>query len=1161
MSSRRLSSRLALAGSALAAGGLLSASLLPAASVFAADPPHLVAYGPNGTVAVGSSVGISAQVAGATGVPVYQFRVNHRIVQRYSTNNHFVLKNAAAGHYTVVVRSLGMGQYRRQQWHAFRSQTLHFVVGGPPELVATGPKTGVAKHGTAFIRARVKNAVAVPYFRFAINGSLARRYSQKNYLVLRNLAPGTYVVQVKSLGPGQFRNHEWWAARVRTVRFTVPRPSVTETVSQLKMSSVGPLVANGTATETIAVTATNQAGQPVAGAPVTFISSNPDVASVSAQAVKTNADGIAQVTLTAGTTVGQSTVTAIAEGVSTTGTVTTTPEHAEPSLSSLKVSGQQAGSGTESAPAILATGTPMTVATTLTGRSGAPRGGVELTFTVMPASSGGSLSDLAATAGGKTLNGTQVSGGGVAYTVPTDSNGNAAITLTQNGSPVEAMVSVTAPYAAYQAPSAATLIWANPGTAVLTPAGANQVFGTSQNPGAGVVPVTATIVSGPGVTIQNQPVVFTLNSDSSANAFFSTSNQGTQNSGRSVTVNTDASGQAIAYVDDIPSSPAGVSPAPGTASATVTATRNGQAIDAVGTTSPAQIHIIWGTSGYPAALSMSSIPSSETTGSPLTLSGTLTDVTGKPVSGAAVRLIPVTSSGQPDYNGTDSFIANGATTAFSGQNPYASATTDSQGNFSFTVADSAPGTDLYEVEYQPSSGAPVTFGSAGLVSVKWQPSIQPAALAVAPAASSLSAKNSSEAIDTDENAPVTSYVEAFTKSDTPVTLSSSGVSSITYQFTAASGARIASVNGVQLASPTKSVAVTVNADGTLSANGQSLGTVPSGSALLSFTVDGIRSGNTSVAISADHQSATVNLQVAGTPHQVAFNPQSILPATVLNSGPVTETLTVEGANGHPVPGATVAIDGSTPNGTPGSFQSGQENDAVWVTAVNGTHLTTQENGQTRSDAFPLVDAATDLGNLGYQYPTSAAGIHFQNGVMMATANAQGQITLTLRGAGASFWSTANGEAGSSANALYQETSQALTDGTYGLGTWYQGQLIGSAMIGNATNPSKSSAPSSQTLAKGSAVPLTFTFNDGKGNPIEGARVTFSTSGLSHATFGTSSTASKDTATGASQVTGALTNSKGEVTIYVVDGTAGETGTVTAAVDGIQLTSGQLTVGS
>lgn len=1093
-------------------------------------------------------------------MPVYQFRVNNRIVQRYSTNNHFLLKDAAAGHYTVVVRSLGMGQFRRQQWGAFRSQTLHFTVGGPPELVAHGPKTGVAKHGTAFIRARVKNAIALPYFRFAVNGKLARRYSHKNYLVLHDLAPGTYVVQVKSLGPAQFRNHEWFAARVRTVQFTVPRTSSVQTVSQLKMASIGSLVANGTATETIAVTATNKAGQPVAGAPVTFISSNPDVASVTSQAVKTNSDGVAETTLTAGTTVGQSTITAIAEGVSTTGTVTTTAVHTEPSLSALKVSGQQAGSGTTSTPAILATGSPMTVATTLTGRNGQPKSGVDLTFTVMPTSSGGSLSDLTATAGGKTLTGTQVSGGGVAYTVPTDDNGQAAISLTQNGNPVEAQVSVSAPFAAYHAPSAASLIWATPGTAVLTPSRANQVFGTSQNPAAGVVPVTATVVSGPGVTVQNQPIVFSLSSGSTQNAFFSTSSQGTQNSGRSVTVNTNASGQAVAYVDDIPSSPAGVSPAPGTASATVTATQNGHAINAVGTSSAARVHITWGTAGYPASLSMASIPSSETIGTPLTLSGTLTDVTGKPVSGATVRLIPVTSSGQPDYNGTDSFIANGSTTTFSSQNPYATTTTDSNGNFSFTVTDSASGTDTYEVEYQPSSGAPVTFGSAGLLSVKWEPSIQPAALAVAPTASNLSASQSSETIDTDENTPVSSSVEAFTKSGTPVSLSASGVSSITYQFSAASGGRITAVNGVSLQSPTKSLAVTVNADGTVTANGQSLGSVQAGSALLSFAVEGIRSGTTSVGISADHESATINLDVAGTPHQVTFNPQSILPATVLNSGAVTETLTVEGANGHPVPGATVAIDGSTPNGEPGAFQSGKENDAIWVTAVNGTRLTTDVNGQSRSDAFPLVDAATDLANLGYQYPTSASGLHFQNGAMMVTANSKGQVTLTLRGAGASFWSTGNGEASSTTNAVYQETSRSLTDGTYGLGAWYQGSLIGSAMIGNASNPMKSSAPSSQTLTKGAAEPLTFTFNDGKGNPIAGARVAFSVSGLSHATFGTSSTASHDTSS-ASEVTGLVTNSKGQVTIYVVDGTAGDTGTVTATLDGIQLTSGKLTVGS
>ncbi len=1156
----RLPAHFVLASTATAMTSLLAVGLIPGAAAFAAAPPHLVAFGPTGMVKVGSTVGITARVQGATGVPVYQFRVGNRIVQPYSTTDHFTLTNVQAGHYTVTVRSLGMFQFEHHQWGNFRSQTIHFMAGAPPQLVARGPQNAVAKHGSAFIRARVKNAVAEPYFRFALNGKLMRRYSHKNYLVLHDLAPGSYTVQVKSLGPAQFVGHEWWAARVQTVQFAVPSPSVTA-VSSLHMTSLPSLTANGTSTETMTVTATGKNGQPVANAPVNFISSNPSVAAVSSQLVKTNSNGVAQATVTAGTTVGQATMTALSEGISASGTITTTPVQSEPSLSTLQITGQQAGSGTVTAPAIVGVGSPMSVTTTLTGRSGQPDAGVDLTYTVMPNSPGASLADLQATVNGKTVSGTQVSGGGLSFIVPTNNQGTASLGLTANGNPVEATVAVSAPFANYKVSTSADLIWENAGTAVLTPTSATQVFGTTQNPGQGVVALTATVVAGPGVTAANQAVSFSLNSGAPSTAFFSPNSQGTQNSGHALTVQTNSVGQAIAYVDNIPTLNANVAPIPGTASATVAATYGGKPIDVVGTTQPQQVNITWGTAGYPSRVNLASIPSTETTGTALTISGQLTDVTGQPVSGATLRLVPVNSAGQPVYNGTDSYVSNGQTTAFSGQNPYASTATDSKGNFSFTVTDSTAGTDTYLVEYQPSVGTPVTFGTSGTVSVKWQPSIQPASLSVAPALSGLSAGHSSESVDTNENTPVTSYVDAFTKSGSSVTLSSSGVSSITYQMSAASGSQITGINGVTLTSPTSTITVTVKADGTVSANGQSLGTVPAGSAALSLAVEGIRSGSTSVGISADNQSASIDLSVAGTPHTVVFSPATILPATVLNSGPVTETLTVEGANGHPVPNATVAVDGSTPNGAPGAFQDGSQNDAIWVTSVNGTRLVTQASGQSQSDAFPLVDAATHLSDLGYQYPSNVPGVHFQNGVMMATANAQGQVTLTLRGNGAAFWSTANGTAISSSNPAQAQVSRSLTNGTYGIGTWYQGTLIGSSMIGNAANPTTGTAPSSATLAKGAAVPLTFTFNDGKGNPIMGAQVTFSASGLSHATYGTSANASNDTTSDPAKLNGLVTNSKGQVTIYVVDGTSGDQGSVSAAVDGIQLNSGKLTIGS
>ena len=1145
-------SRTALLGSALAIGGLLGASLLPSVPAFAADPPHLVAFGPSGVLAVGSSAAITAQVQGATGVPVYQFRIGNKIVQRYSQNSRLSLNHLAAGSYTVTVRSLGMGQLRNRLFGAFRSTVLHFKVGSP-HLVAKGPSSGVAKHGTAFIRARVEQATAEPYFHFTVNGTVAQKYSHKNYLTLHHLSPGNYTVEVRSLGPAQFRNHEWFAARTKIITFTVP--SATSSIAHLSIAHLSTMTANGTSKETLSITATDSNGKPVANQPVTLVSSDPNVASVSPSTATTDANGVATATVTAGTSSGTSTIEAIANGISSSVQLTTTPEQSAPSLSSMQVSGQQAGSGTSTTPAIAATSTPISVSTTLTRRDGKPASGVNLTYTVMPTTKGGSLSGLVATQNGKTLSGSDVSGGGVSFVVPTDSNGTASLSLTDAGHQTAATVSVAAPYESYKAASPVNLLWANPGTAVLSPTQADSLFGSSTDPGQGAIPITATVIAGPNVTVSNQSVAFSLQSGSSADAYLSSSSSGANNQGRSLSVTTNSHGQATVYADNVPPSSFA-----GTKTAQVSASVGGKAVDAVGSSSAQLVSLTWGSSGFPAVMTLNQTPSSETTGSPLTISGSVSDVVGHPVSGATLHLVPVSSSGSPNYNGTDSYLVGGQTTIFSSQNPFDSAVTNSKGQFSFTVSDSHSGTDTYAVEYQPLSGSALSFGTSGQTSVSWQPSVTPHTLAVSPSLSGLSSASTTETVQTDESTAVSSYVEALTSSGSPVTLSSSNLPSLSYTLTAGSGSTLTAINGVSLANPASTVNVTILADGSVTANGASVGTVPTGSSAVSFSAEGTQSGTSTIQVTEQSLSATVNLDISGTPHRVVFNPSTILPSSVLNNGPVTETLTVEGAGGHPVPGAQVAIDGSTKGQAPGAFQNGTQNDAIWITKVNGSSLTTTVNNQSRSDAFPLVDAATNLSNLGYQYPTSSSSESFSHGVMNVTANSKGQITLTLRGAGASFWSTANGSSISSSNAAASESSQALSNGTYGLGAWFQGSEIGSAVIGNTANTNIGTAPTSTTASVGAATPLTFTFNDGNGKPIEGAKVTLSSQGLSHATWGTSSSASNDTASGLSKLPTLVTNSKGQVTVYMVDNTSGDSGTVSAAIDGLSLTSGTIHVG-
>jgi len=217
--------KLTLLGAVLAMGSFIAMGSLPVIAIFAANPPHLVAYGPTGTLSVGANVAITADMEGATGTPVYQFRIGNRIVQPYSTTSHLLMKSLAAGAYTVTVRSLSMAQDRRGDWDAFRSAEVHFMVGSP-HLTVQGPPAGVATNGTATVIAQLVDAVAVPYYRFVINGKTVQAYSTKNTYTAKNLKAGTYQVLVESLGLAQYRTHQYNVARKETVTFIVPTTPV-----------------------------------------------------------------------------------------------------------------------------------------------------------------------------------------------------------------------------------------------------------------------------------------------------------------------------------------------------------------------------------------------------------------------------------------------------------------------------------------------------------------------------------------------------------------------------------------------------------------------------------------------------------------------------------------------------------------------------------------------------------------------------------------------------------------------------------------------------------------------------------------------------------------------------------------------------------------------
>jgi hypothetical protein len=115
-------------------------------------------------------------------------------------------------------------------------------------------------------------------------------------------------------------------------------------------------------------------------------------------------------------------------------------------------------------------------------------------------------------------------------------------------------------------------------------------------------------------------------------------------------------------------------------------------------------------------------------------------------------------------------------------------------------------------------------------------------------------------------------------------------------------------------------------------------------------------------------------------------------------------MTVTDANGNPVVGAAVTLDGgiSTSSGgvTAGSAITSSLS-AVWVTAVDGHTLTgTLSNGTAANDPFPMVENTSSATSLSGEYsaPAPINGVAYTNGNgLVVTTNDNGQVTLSLAG--------------------------------------------------------------------------------------------------------------------------------------------------------------------
>lgn len=772
------------------------------------------------------------------------------------------------------------------------------------------------------------------------------------------------------------------------------------------------LVANGTSTDAVTAAVVDANGNPVSGVTVNFSSTDTSVATITSSAV-TNSEGMATATITAGTTVGSTGIVASVSGVAPqVKLLTTTPANTAPMLSNLTVMGETVGAGTTTSPAAAIAGTAMSVNTTLTDAAGNPLSGVNLTYTI--SGSGVSAANFDALSAGSVLTGAFVTASDTTpasgtYTVTTNAEGQAPLSLNYIGSGTSSVsVSVSAPFTvsgSTLAPAnSLNLTWGQPGDVVLSPAGSatapmTEQYSTSNAATQGMVAYTATILPESGQSVSDLPVQFTLTSvnQSNATAAYFTNAQGQEELGSTnFTAYTNNEGQATVYVNSMaPQANGVVNLSAGATTYSLTAEQ--VVSNVVDTATGSTQYVEWDFGGQPASIAnLTAATATPTAGTNDTITGTLEDVNGNPVSNAQLLVTGTldTSSGTV----TDSYVAsNGTVTPFtsSGFN----VTTNTQGDFSFTVTDSQTNSDTYNVEYYGLNGQVVT--GSNTTTVTWAASTNPSTLSVATQSSMLSATNNTVSIQTVNSSPATLYTDAYTAQGTALALSVGGLQSVTYTVTAPNHALVTSVNNQWPASlpssGVQSAQITINYLGDVTVNGVSAGNVTAGSAVVPFQVSDTYAENDAVTVTSGSMKATANVNfTTGSVYAVNLSSQSV----VANYGQAfNETFTAEDQNGNPIPDSTVYLFTNT-NGSlnlPNAF----------ITAVNGQTLTENFNGTNEPTPVPLFTAS----GLGYTavYANGISAYDLGSSPMVSLmTGSNGQVTVTMQNGNVPYWNATSG---------------------------------------------------------------------------------------------------------------------------------------------------------
>ena len=397
-------------------------------------------------------------------------------------------------------------------------------------------------------------------------------------------------------------------------------------------------------------------------------------------------------------------------------------------INTLTIAGQLVGRGTLDSPAVALINNGVTVSTVATGASAV---NANITYLVSTSNNITAKDADGNTLAATTLNSPIIIGNdtfGAAYTVPTDASGNVKAIFTSTASSQQVFnVVIQAPFSNNGQPvrsDEASIEWGVPGTTVLSPVyTASNPKGLSFSTAGemkGLVPIVATILPATGSTtsVSGQSIKFKMTQNggtSDANAYFTDSTGipmvaagavvGNGGSSTSViyVVNTDANGQALVYINsNLPTTNSLANPG-----AFMNVSLSAQLVNGGGSTNTgyyqwkavAQAAKI-GNVSPSAMLNPTGITSgttlvarnaeTATSGSQMTISGTLQDSAGNPVRNVTVAIQDYdVVNGFSNNVQNDAYVLNGITTLFSAVN-YPTVITDSNGNFSVVVTADVP---------------------------------------------------------------------------------------------------------------------------------------------------------------------------------------------------------------------------------------------------------------------------------------------------------------------------------------------------------------------------------------------------------------------------------------------------------------------------------------